>query len=50
LTGGDISKGGAQLLLDGECVFVFRLPIDLDADEVKELLVSKMEETYNISN
>ncbi|HMM70525.1 MAG TPA: hypothetical protein PKD08_08540 [Gudongella oleilytica] len=50
LTGGDISKGGDLLLLDGEWVFVFRLPIDLDADEVKELLVSKMEETYNISN
>lgn len=50
LTGGDASKGGALLLLDGEWVFVFRLPIDLDADEIKEMLVSKMEETYNISN
>lgn len=47
---GDASEGGAILLLDGEWVFVFRLPLDLDADEVKELLVSKMEETYNISN
>lgn len=45
---GDTSEGGAVVILDGQWIFVYRLPLDLETKAVNELIADKMEETVKI--